>query len=262
MAIVNVDLSEYDMLRKAKNVAEEEIKVLKEEIKGLKDRSRVILETKDVEITQEGKDSLYYYFENYFCVRSKDISPIINKIITIINGNRVSHASTQYIGFNDVEYKVKADLEERYKKKLEASIESYDQSKERYNEQVLNVRKEIEEVYNEKLKKYEEELKSKEDKIKELSNKISELSKSRDEKISELTNNIKEAENKLLELNYKRVNMLKSVPVVCICVAVWLGIIAISLPLLSVASTVQNVIGLVLLIIVFITIYYYIKFSK
>lgn len=48
MAMVQVDLSEYDMLREAKNKAEEEVKELKETINGLKDKSRVILTTKYV----------------------------------------------------------------------------------------------------------------------------------------------------------------------------------------------------------------------
>lgn len=46
MAMVQVDLSEYDMLREAKNKAEEEVKELKETINGLKDKSRVIIHTK------------------------------------------------------------------------------------------------------------------------------------------------------------------------------------------------------------------------
>lgn len=45
MAMVQVDLSEYDMLREAKDKAEKRVKELEEDIKGLKDKSRVILTT-------------------------------------------------------------------------------------------------------------------------------------------------------------------------------------------------------------------------
>ena len=40
MAMVQVDLSEYDMLREAKNKAENEVKELKEEIKEYQKKSK------------------------------------------------------------------------------------------------------------------------------------------------------------------------------------------------------------------------------
>lgn len=43
MAMIQVDLSEYDMLREAKNKAEKRVEELEDEIKGLKDKSRVII---------------------------------------------------------------------------------------------------------------------------------------------------------------------------------------------------------------------------
>lgn len=45
MAIVQVDLSEYDMLRQAKQKAEDECAELKESIKALKNSSKAIVKT-------------------------------------------------------------------------------------------------------------------------------------------------------------------------------------------------------------------------
>lgn len=231
MAMVQVDLSEYDMLREAKNKAEEEVKELKETLKGLKDKSRVILTTQYVypkvnyeklhsailNLIETAKDRdnfrdypRYSMQFNHNLHSELDIAirqyiKFDNMPYSIDAGN---YSSSQYIGFEDV----KAKVEEHYKKDIDKVIANYKKSEEDYHKLEDSVEKRIKEMYSntiDKLKndkkmlitKHEESIKAKDEEIKVLQDKIAELSKSKEERIAELMTTINEAQSKLEKLS-------------------------------------------------------------
>lgn len=86
MAIVNVDLSEYDALRNRAKELEEQNKELKEQVKGLKSGSKVIIRT------VEDVDGEFYPYGR------------IKKCKRII--------SESYVGFEDVRLKVEEAMKD------------------------------------------------------------------------------------------------------------------------------------------------------
>lgn len=247
MAMVQVDLSEYDMLREAKNKAEEEVKELKETINGLKDKSRVILTTKYVypkvnyerlvssiiRLITEYKNSNGFGDDIRF---SGLVRPSIGMAVDNVlreNIKFTNHTysvyegpvvpSSQYIGFEDVKVKV----EEHYKKDIDKAIADYEESKENYEKLRDSVEERVRDEYSNviaKLKKdnklliekYEKSIeditKSKDTEIKDLQDKVVELSKSKEEKVAELTAIIEDAQKRLEEIyGLKKKGLFKSI---------------------------------------------------
>lgn len=215
MAMVQVDLSEYDMLREAKNKAETRVKELEDEIKGLKDKSRVIIQTRYKVRTysynmQEIASKLKRKINIESYVSIDDVERILQESKIDYYGtvtNPPDDNSSQLIGFDDVRVMV----ENKYKKEMEEAIKNYKDSEEDYNKLKNSVYDDAREYYqdsikrvqgiNSELKKEKEEIiKTKDAEIKELQYKIAELSRSKEEKIAELMNTINEAQAKLEEL--------------------------------------------------------------
>lgn len=234
MATVQVDLSEYDMLRKAKDKAEKRVKELEEDIKGLKDKSRVILTTQfvcprinydklhsDILLLVEkakDRDSLKefpHYAANIGGSLHSEIESIISSNIKFDNirysPDILNYSSSQYIGFDDV----KARVEAHYKKDIDKAIADYKESEEDYNRLKDSIEERVRNMYIQTInrlkkdnkllvEKYEKSIeditKSKDAEIKDLQDKIAELSKSKEEKIAELTAIIKDAQGRLEEI--------------------------------------------------------------
>ena len=120
MAIVNVDLSEYDAIRKRNSELEEQVKELKKLNESLKDGSRVIIR-KEVQVEYERSifdrisdsqtDHLY----------SRDDKP-----------RRTVETSESYLGFEDVRLKV----EDQMKDEINRSIKQRDASREYYESRI------------------------------------------------------------------------------------------------------------------------------
>lgn len=233
MAMVQVELSEYDMLREAKKKAEKEVEELKETIKGLEDKSRVILTTeyvyptitkekliKDIRyLIESARDIAIFHdtiFSAYPISLSNSVDSIIRKNIVFENHpfafNKGKRSSSQYIGFEDV----KAKVEAHYKKDIDKAIADYKEAEEDYNKLRDSVEESVREGYENEINRLKEEQKKvleynkknlskleeeKNTEINELKDKIAELSKSKEEKISELMATIKEAQAKLEELS-------------------------------------------------------------
>lgn len=235
MATVQVDLSEYDTLREAKNKAEKRVEELKETIKGLENKSRVILTTQYV-YPEVHYDKIYSdVIQLIEAAKDRDKFrdlPMYSTRIDLSIHNSIEHtlrsnikfgnmpydislgkySSSQYIGFEDI----KAKVEAHYKKDIDKAIADYKESEETYNRLKDSVEEDVKEMYSNtinKLKKdnkllidkYEKSIKdvteSKDTEIKALEDKITELSKSKEEKIAELTKTIEEAQAKLYELS-------------------------------------------------------------
>lgn len=224
MATVQVDLSEYDMLREAKDKAEKRVEELKETIKGLENKSRVILTTQyvypevnydriysDIEQLIEGvknrsnlRDSPRYSMQADLSIHN-GIEYTLRSNIKFDNMpydiSLGKYSSSQYIGFEDV----KAKVEAHYKKDIDKAIADYKESEETYNRLKNSVEKDVKEMYSNTINKLKKSIKditeSKDTEIKALKDKITELSKSKEEKIAELTKTIEEAQAKLYELS-------------------------------------------------------------
>lgn len=210
MPTVQVDLSEYDMLRENKKKAEEEVKDLKETIKGLKDKSRVVLQTKfkyhsidTYRIASAIKHSMNYNLS----LSVECIASIINTNLATVSALSGEYDSCQYIGFDDVKFRV----EEHYKKEIDKAITDYEDSKrdyyrlkdsveERIKKEYSNMLDKLEKEKKNLIEKHEEDIKSKDEEIKVLQERLTELSKSKEDRIAELTAIIEKAKAEMIEL--------------------------------------------------------------
>lgn len=227
MAMVQVDLSEYDMLREAKDKAEKRVKELEEDIKGLKDKSRVIIHTKykvksnPINISAAARTIVN--MSRYLPYLSiEDVEKVLissKKIIYTDIDTDSTNESEQLIGFDDVRVMV----ENKYKKELEDAINYYRESEESYHKLKDSAYDEVRKDYEDSIKKNEsinaklkeekkEIIKTKDAKIKELQDKIAELSKSKEEKVAELTAIIEDAQKRLEEIyGLKKKGLFKSI---------------------------------------------------
>lgn len=146
MAVVNVDLSEYDTLRNRVKELEEQVKEQKETIKSLKDGSRVILRREQV-IEFERAHIIY--------------DEMIGRTQTCYNSDRKERktieTSEQYINFEDVRLKV----EEEMKTQVEHSIRERDEARDKYNNRL----DELDEKYKERALMLEDEYDDKHGKL-------------------------------------------------------------------------------------------------
>ena len=125
MAIVNVDLSEYDAIRKRNSELEEQVKELKKLNESLKDGSRVIIR-KEVQVEYERSMFDRMHDSQTDHLYSRDDKP-----------RRTVETSESYLGFEDVRLKVEDQMKDeinRSIKERDASRESYESSVQEYKE--------------------------------------------------------------------------------------------------------------------------------
>lgn len=114
MAIVNVDYSEYDTLRKRESELDMLVKELKKENKELKSGERVILRTVTIEKT--------YELDGFAFSRGRSDNKLVNT---------EKHVTESYVNFDDVHKQV----EERMRDELQASIEDYKSKADEYSKE-------------------------------------------------------------------------------------------------------------------------------
>lgn len=137
MATVTIDISEYDMLRNGKEQAEAEVKTLKEDIKGLKDKSRVIITT---------------------------ITKVRDKFSLYMDGDKTVSVSesTQFTGFDDIEFEIREKLTKKVQKELDEQREFLEQARKNYEEERASLepdlKKKFEEDKNKLIQEYEKKL--------------------------------------------------------------------------------------------------------
>lgn len=212
MAEVRVDLSEYDMLREAKNEAEKEVEELKETVKSLKNKSRVILTTRyKYYAVDTHRIALEIYRQNMrgrLPISETEIADIVKRSTKGCAIHSMSETdSSQYIGFDDV----RVQVENHYKNEIDRAIQNYKDSEKEYHKLRESVEDSVKDMYLNTIDQLKDDIKSKDEEIKSLKSQITELSKSKDERIAELMVTIKEAQSKLDELDGKRKGLFSKI---------------------------------------------------
>lgn len=221
MAMVQVDLSEYDILREAKKKAEDEVKELKEEIKEYQKKARVIVTTKYAVIGFDKAMMRNAILETYR--RTGSLSEAVeagihNSYCRVGYGSMdgtlpstIIDSSSQIVGFEDVRIQVEEKLSKEYKEELENKIREYKHSIKEYDRKYASLDKDYHEAHKKEIQKLNDEhevlVKSLQNKIDTLNGiiesdkeTINDLRKSDKEKIAELEATIKEAEAKLRDI--------------------------------------------------------------
>lgn len=156
MAVVNVDLSEYDAIRKRNSELEEKVKELKKLNESLKSGSKVILRKETVVIERFFRkrsiyDDMFYHqpTEDNTCTENR----------------HTLEPSESYVNFEDVRFKVEQAMQDE----VNRSINDRNQEKQAYvemknklvNEQV-GMKSNLQKEYEKKAKDLEEEYHRKE----------------------------------------------------------------------------------------------------
>ena len=210
MAQVNVDLSEYDMLRASKDKAEAEVKDLKEEIKSLKDNiNNVVVKNRyyvpSINYSNAARDILkklgyagiesfakrIQYLQDERNVSTMYDTPRINEQLVQVFATVIQQGLTDSLnlrssyvednisieirGFDEYKDTVKAQLELEYKDVLEQKKADLDRQLEVYNAKNINTNKEVEKAVNNVKEKYEKKLEDKKIEIEALNQNIQDL---------------------------------------------------------------------------------------
>lgn len=104
MAIVNVDLSEYDAIRKRNSELEEQVKKLKKLNDSLKQGAKVILR-KEIVVEREVKIPVY---DNISCLPTSKRQIVRDKV----------ESSESYVNFEDVRLKVEQAMQDEVKRSI------------------------------------------------------------------------------------------------------------------------------------------------
>lgn len=228
MATVQVDLSEYDMLREAKNKAEAEVKELRNTIQGIENNSRVIIKTaykypyidinnivkriRDLIIDYKDFNDIRQQNTESWCtgntINYKFDEGIYNKLYSIIKENIeynctfniIENQSSQYINFDDV----KCSVEEHYKKEINETINRYKETINSYNKLKKDIENKIRKKYIDRINQLAETLKRT---IEERDNFIKDM----ETKISKLNNTIKESRTKIQILEKRKKNLFSKI---------------------------------------------------
>lgn len=199
MATVNVDLSEYDMLRQAKNKAEKEVEELKETIKGLESKSRVIIRSVPANLSAED------VINNFNILRSSNYMGGYSGTrellkMSIERALRSKVVSSQYINFDDIKLSIEEKIDKEYRESMDASKRSYDIAATSYYNKEKSLEKDFEEKYKNKLKEKDNEIVNLNVKLEEAKSKIEELRSSFSVRQEEAAKALKEAQDKYDEL--------------------------------------------------------------
>lgn len=187
LKIVQLDISEYNSIKEAKEKAENEVRELKKTLEKFKDESkRVIIKTfckypaiNFYYITREikklinsyvsiGKDLLnpkvnidYLKLQNLDAKLYLNIDYILRRNIDYNNiSTTIEKCESQFIGFDDIKQEVK----EHYKKELEDSIYRHEAAEASYINLRNSVKEDVESEYINKINRLKETIKEK-DKI-------------------------------------------------------------------------------------------------
>lgn len=156
MAVVNVDLSEYDAIRKRNSELEEQVKELKKLNESLKSGSKVILRKETVVIERFFRKRSIY--DDMFYHQPKGDN-------TCTENRHTLEPSESYVNFEDVRFKVEQAMQDE----VNRSINDRNQEKQAYvemknklvNEQV-GMKSNLQKEYEKKAKDLEEEYHRKE----------------------------------------------------------------------------------------------------
>lgn len=156
MAVVNVDLSEYDAIRKRNSELEEQVKELKKLNESLKGGSKVILRKETVVIERFfRKRSLYD--DMYFHQPTEDD--------TYTENRRALESSESYVNFEDVRLKVEQAMQDEANRSIQdrnLEKQAYADKKNKLDNEYNEWKAELKKVYERKTRDLEEEYHRKE----------------------------------------------------------------------------------------------------
>ena len=236
MAIVNVDLSEYDALRESVKEKKERIKALEKEIEEYKKGAKTVIITKmcrkkfDVHylIDKTMKNammqiSFFFPGSSVNDLFKKLEAPLRNGMINALEEymrNRtysdleyeVLSSSTEVKGFDDVRIRIEQQMEQEAKQELDGLKASLKAAKDEYDnrcaELVPKIQKSVKAQYESNIELLSNQSNSRAEEIKVLNKRINELSDTINSKDSELAK-VKEEKEKLVHLREKNENLLK-----------------------------------------------------
>lgn len=238
MAIVNVELSEYDALRESLKDYKERVAKLDNELSGLKKGENVVVTTKycvrkienlkkliESSIEHLKNISLHsrYYYDfhdfNAACKASTflndpDISNCITRAIynaftndgsfSGVGDYEVKESSTEIQGYNDLRLVIENKLKEEAKAEIDSLKQSYIDKKEEYEEKYSELEDKFEKEFKKETDRLEKEYK---DKFEQFENTIEDREKTivdLQTKLSEKTASLNDTDKKLIEsIRYK-----------------------------------------------------------
>lgn len=156
MAVVNVDLSEYDAIRKRNSELEEQVKELKKLNESLKSGSKVILRKETVVD--------YYEIEENPYRQVRGIGGL-GEICNPRNTRRTIKSSESYINFEDVRLKVEQAMQDEVNRSIhdrDCERQSYADAKSKLDNEYNLKKVDLEKEYKNKAEDLEEEYHRKE----------------------------------------------------------------------------------------------------
>lgn len=156
MAVVNVDLSEYDAIRKRNSELEEQVKELKKLNESLKGGSKVILRKETV--------VEYYEIEENPYRQVRGIGGL-GEICKPRNVRRTIESSESYVNFEDVRLKVEQDMQDEINRSIhdrDLEKQAYAEKKNKLDNEYNGRKAELKKVYEKKTSDLEEEYHRKE----------------------------------------------------------------------------------------------------
>lgn len=156
MAVVNVDLSEYDAIRKRNSELEEQVKELKKLNESLKQGAKVILRKETVVIERFfRKKSLY---DDMFCNQATEDD-------TYNDNRHTLEPSESYVNFEDVRLKVEQAMQDEINRSIhDRNLEkqAYAEMKNKLVNEQVGMKSNLQKEYEKKAKDLEEEYHRKE----------------------------------------------------------------------------------------------------
>ena len=156
MAVVNVDLSEYDAIRKRNSELEEQVKELKKLNESLKGGSKVILRKETVVVERFfRKRSLYD--DMFFHQPTEDDKYTENR--------RALESSESYVNFEDVRLKVEQAMQDEVNRSIQdrnLEKQAYAEKKNKLDNEYNGRKADLKKVYEKKAKDLEEDYSRKE----------------------------------------------------------------------------------------------------
>ena len=156
MAVVNVDLSEYDAIRKRNSELEEQVKELKKLNESLKQDAKVILRKETVVIERFFRKRSF--FDDRFCHQTIEDD-------NYDENRRTIEPSESYVNFEDVRLKVEQAMQNEVNRSIydrNQEKQAYVEKKNKLDNEYNGKKADLKKVYEKKTKDLEEEYHRKE----------------------------------------------------------------------------------------------------
>lgn len=220
MAVVNVELSEYDALRESLRDYKERSEKLDNELSGLKKGENVIVTTKYCvrkvenieELIRSSIETLRQFYANYnylnyssfyefyeflkkpeFIVR---LSEVIRNAFAHsssfcgIGNYEVKQSSTEVQGYNDLRLVIENKLKEEAKAEIDSLKQSYINKKKEYEKKYSEIEDKFKKEYKDEFEEFERTIETKDKTIVDLQTKLSEKSDRLGKIEKELSDNV------------------------------------------------------------------------